>query len=326
MTHILVDFANLAFRVRHVVRGDADTKGGMAMHVCFNAIAKVFEKFEGTHVVIALEGGNIWRTKDLNAYKAHRVVERNMRSAREKEDDEIFFDYINALTEYLDEKTNVSVIKVPECEADDVIARWVQLHPDVDHVILSNDSDFYQLLAPNVRMYKGQTNETVSLRNIIDDNGMQIVDKKTKKPKEGPDPEWELFKKIMRGDPGDGIGRACIKGMRETKLREAYENRTIKGFAWNNVMLQEWEDPDTGTRRVIDRYKENEKLIDLTKQPDEYRTAIGETIVEYAKRDPIPASKIGFGFLKFCNEFDLRKLGEYPEKHTKYLKAGYDDN
>ena len=32
-TYILVDTANTFFRARHVVRGDIDTKVGMALHI-----------------------------------------------------------------------------------------------------------------------------------------------------------------------------------------------------------------------------------------------------------------------------------------------------
>jgi len=326
MKFIHVDASNLFFRIKHAVRGDADTKGAMAVHVCFQAIAKVYHKFEGTHVVFALEGFDNWREKELLAYKAHRKVEKNMRTQREKEDDDIFFEYMNAFSAYLDEKSNVSVLQVRRTEADDVIARWIQLHPDDDHVIISNDSDFFQLLAPNVTIYRAQTNETVTLDSIVDDDGQYVIDKKTNKHKPGPNPEWELFKKILRGDAGDGVGRACLKGMRETKLKEAFDNRIVKGFDWNNVMLQEWEDPDTGMRSVESRYKENQKLIDLSRQPDDIKLLLGEAIIKAADTATIPASKIGFGFMKFCDEYDLSKLAQNPSRHTDYLKAGYGES
>ncbi len=325
MTFILVDAANLFFRIKHAVRGDADTKGAMAVHVCFQAIAKVYHKFDGSHVVFCMEGFDNWREKELLAYKAHRKVEKNMRTAREKEEDDIFFDYMNAFAFYLDEKTNVSVMQVARTEADDVIARWIQLHPKDEHVIISNDSDFFQLLAPNVTIYRAQTNETVTLDSITDDDGQYIVDKKTDAPKSAPDPEWELFKKVMRGDPGDGVGRACLKGTRETKIREAYDNRVVKGYDWNNVMLQEWEDPDTGMRTVEERYKENQKLIDLSMQPDDIKDILATAIIDNVDKPKIPASKIGFGFMKFCDEYALVKLAENPDRHASYLKSGYGD-
>jgi hypothetical protein len=38
--YILVDTANTFFRARHVVRGDLDTKVGMALHITLNSIKK----------------------------------------------------------------------------------------------------------------------------------------------------------------------------------------------------------------------------------------------------------------------------------------------
>ena len=42
MTYILVDTANTFFRARHVIRGDADIKVGMAFHITFNSIKKAW--------------------------------------------------------------------------------------------------------------------------------------------------------------------------------------------------------------------------------------------------------------------------------------------
>ena len=51
MTYILVDTANTFFRARHVIRGDADTKLGMAFHITLNSIKKAWQDFNGSHVV-----------------------------------------------------------------------------------------------------------------------------------------------------------------------------------------------------------------------------------------------------------------------------------
>ncbi len=56
MTYILVDTANTFFRARHVIKGDADIKLGMAFHITLNSIKKAWQDFEGSHVVFCLEG------------------------------------------------------------------------------------------------------------------------------------------------------------------------------------------------------------------------------------------------------------------------------
>ena len=55
MAHILVDTANTFFRARHVVRGDIDTKVGMAMHITLNSIRKAFG-FSGTPIKLSFTG------------------------------------------------------------------------------------------------------------------------------------------------------------------------------------------------------------------------------------------------------------------------------
>ena len=41
-TYILLDTANMFFRARHVVRGDIDTKVGMAIHITLNSLKKAW--------------------------------------------------------------------------------------------------------------------------------------------------------------------------------------------------------------------------------------------------------------------------------------------
>ena len=51
MTYILVDTANTFFRARHVVRGEADVKIGMALHTTFQSIRKAWKDFNGRSLV-----------------------------------------------------------------------------------------------------------------------------------------------------------------------------------------------------------------------------------------------------------------------------------
>jgi hypothetical protein len=56
---------------------------------------------------------------------------------------------------YLRERTNMTVLEAPRMEADDFIARWVQTHHSTmdSHVIVSNDSDFKQLVGPGIDLW-----------------------------------------------------------------------------------------------------------------------------------------------------------------------------
>jgi hypothetical protein len=57
-------------------------------------------------------------------------------------------------------------------------------------------------------------------------------------------------------------------------LTEAFEDKNKKGYAWNNLMLQRWSDPDGVEHRVLDDYERNRTLIDLTAQPEDIKQVI----------------------------------------------------
>jgi 5'-3' exonuclease len=192
MSYILVDAANMFFRARHVVRGDMNTKIGMSYHIMFNSINKVFREQKGTHVVLCLEGRS-WRKDAYEPYKNNRKVAQAALTEAEQEENQAFWDAFDGLKSFFEKRTNVTVLQHGECEADDFIARWIQNHPTDKHCIVSSDSDFYQLLAPNVQQYNGITGQLITVEGIFDDKGKPVIDKKTKEPKQLGDPKRLLF-------------------------------------------------------------------------------------------------------------------------------------
>ena len=128
----------------------------------FNSINKVWR--EQNHAVFCLEGRS-WRKDFYEPYKKNRVVARMAKSKREQEEDQIMFQSYDDMVNFLDEKTNVTMLK--NSEADDFVARFIQNHPDDKHVIVSGDSDFYQLLAENVTQYNGITDNVIKLDGIV---------------------------------------------------------------------------------------------------------------------------------------------------------------
>lgn len=314
--YILVDSLNMFMRAKHVGGGkDIDMRVGMAMHIMFNSIKKCWKDFNGDHVVFCLEGRS-WRKDFYPPYKANRKVTADKRSPREIEDDELFFEAYDDMITFFAEKTNCSVIRVPNAEADDLIATWVQQHPSDNHVIVSTDSDFYQLIAPNVTQYNGTTDQIVSLDGFLNAKTMErVVDKKTGKEKELPDPEWLLFEKCVRGDSSDNVFSAYPgarkKGSRnKTGMLEAYEDKERGGFNYNNFMLQRWVDHEEVEHRVKDDYERNRTLIDLTQQPDDIKEACINTVTEAKQSEP--TTNVGIHFMKFCNKWNLQRLSQTP--------------
>ena len=326
MTHILVDTANMFFRARHVVRGDSiDTKIGMAMHIMFNSINKAWKDFDGSHVVFCLEGRS-WRKDVYEPYKRNRKVTADARTPKEKEEDEAFWKAFDELYEYLEKKSNCTILQHQQCEADDFIARWIQNHPKDKHVIISSDSDFYQLIDHNVSQYNGIMNQHITKDGVYNDKNQPVIDKKTGEQKQIGDPQYLLFEKCIRGDSSDNIFSA-FPGARKkgTKnkigMLEAYADRNNKGFTWNNFMLQRWVDHENVEHRVLEDYHRNKTLIDLTAQPDDIKAVLDETITN--KVNTVPKGQIGLHFLRFCGKWDLQRLSDKASDHSKYLGASY---
>ena len=148
MRYLLIDTANTFFRARHSVfrAADAWEKVGYALHIVMSSVNKVHKQFQTDHVIFALEGRS-WRKDFYAPYKKNRSVARAALSDTEQEEDKLFWETYDSLTKYLADGTNCSVIRHPEAEADDVIARWIALHPQDEHYIISSDTDFVQLLA-----------------------------------------------------------------------------------------------------------------------------------------------------------------------------------
>lgn len=327
MTYIIIDSMNMFSRAKHAVKGPIDLKIGMAMHVMFNSIKKAWNDFGGTHVVFCFEGRS-WRKDFYKPYKVNRAAARAALSPKEQEEERVFFEAFNDFKDFIAEKTNCTVLQHPVLEADDLIAGFIQHHPNSNHVIISTDTDFHQLLAANVKQFNGVTEETYTITGILDKRGKLVVDKKTGEPKDVPNPQWLLFEKCIRGDKTDWVFSA-YPGVREkgtkTKvgLREAFDDRNSKGWAWNNLMLQRWVDHEGVEHRVMNDYERNRRLIDLSYQPDDIREIISQVINE--NKVEKNNTQVGVRLLKFCQIYDLKRVSDSVQQYAPAFQAKYQE-
>ena len=324
-TYVLVDTLNTFFRARHVVRGDIDTKVGMAIHITLNSIKKAWNDFDADHVVFCLEGRS-WRKDFYEPYKRNRKETRDAMTPAQAEEDAVFFEIFDEFKNFVTDKTNCTVLQNPVLEADDLIAGWVQNHPHDNHVIISTDGDFAQLIAPNVRQYNGVSNTIITHEGYFDDKKREpVIDKKTGEPKPAPDPAFMLFEKCMRGDTSDNVFSA-YPGVRKkgTKnkvgLLEAFADKENKGYNWNNMMLQRWIDHNGDEHRVLDDYTRNVTLCDLTAQPDHIRQEINNTI---QSTDSKNITQVGMRLMKFCAKWDMQRIADQAATYAEPLQARY---
>jgi 5'-3' exonuclease len=339
MKYLLIDTSNMFFRARHQAHRASDTwtKLGFALHLMFMSANKVARDIGADHVVFALEGRS-WRKDAYAPYKANRAVARGKMNETEAEEDKMFWETYDLLTQYLSAKTNCSVLRCATAEADDIIARWIALHPEDEHVIVSSDSDFVQLVAPNVKLYNGINDHLFAVDGVTDAKGRRLAftiesNSKIKVGKADPAfvaPEdyqkWVLFMKCMRGDSGDNVFSAYpgvrVKGTKnQVGLTEAFADRERRGYAWNNMMLQRWVDHEQAEHKVLDDYERNRTLIDLTEQPNDVKLAVDTAIREQITHKDI--GMVGAHFLKFCGKYELTKLSDHADSVGRWLNQTY---
>lgn len=340
-TFIHTDGANLFHRQIHMTNPAAglDSAIGMALHLILYSMKKEYTTFSGTHTVFYLEGRS-WRKDVYTPYKADRKVKYAAMTEREQEDREILQGAFDDLVTYIDTQTNITVLKNPKAEADDMIAVFIESHPDDKHVLISSDSDFYQLLRlNNLTIYDPVKDIRITRDGIHDDKGRRLAflvdtNAKIKIGKPDPnfvcDPDWynyALFLKCVRGDKTDNIFSA-YPGVREkgTKttvgIREAYED-TGKGYSWNNFMLQKWVDHNTEEQQVKTCYERNKLLIDLSQIPADIKAACLTIISEQTSRKNVAAVEIGTGFMRFAGRWALTKIGNNATQFMPMLKSKY---
>ena len=340
-TFILTDGANLFHRQINMTNKSLGIESmiGMALHLILTSTKKEYVKWGGTHLVFFAEGHS-WRKNVYSDYKGNRKVAYALKTQKEQEDQEILTSAFNDFVEYLVEKTNVSVLRNPRAEADDMIHTFIESHPDDKHILISSDSDFFQELNfPNVTLYDPVKDIQIKQDGVFDDNNNRLEftlssDAKIKPGKKNPnfvcEKDWfkyALFLKCVRGDKTDNIFSA-YPGVREkgTKtsigIREAFED-VNKGYAWNNFMQQKWIDHNEKEQTVKERYEFNRKLIDLNMIPDETKIECLQIIADETSRKQIPAVEIGMAFMKFCGIWDLKKIGNSSTDYMPMLKSKY---
>lgn len=337
---VLCDGFNLFHRAIHTVNPSLgiDTMIGMSLHLILHSLKKEWNTFGGTHAVFFIEGRS-WRKSVYTPYKADRAVKYALKTEKEKEDQTILTEAFDDLVTYLNDKTNITVLRNPIAEADDMIALWIQSHPHDNHTLVSSDSDFYQLLAPNVRIYDPVKDILITTESVTNDKGKNmsfiLKDGKLTKlkvdPNFVPEKEWwryALFMKIVRGDSTDNIFSA-YPGVREigsknrVGIREAYADRNGRGFDFNNFMLQKFTDHDGVEHRVRDVFERNRVLIDLTAQPDNIKESCLQIITEQTEKAPVSAPEIGMQFMRFCGRWDLKRISDSAQQFMPMLKSTY---
>ncbi|QQG34000.1 ribonuclease [Aeromonas phage ZPAH1] len=238
-------------------------------------------KQEYPNVVIGVDSSEgYWRSKLAYYYKKNRIAKKEG-SAR---DWNSIYSAMNAIRQELIDHLPYKTIYVPGAEADDtfgvLIKYFKEQDPGVKILITSADGDFTQL-----QRFSG----------VKQWNPMH---KKWVKPEHGS-PERDLLYKIVKGDAKDGIANIYSPSdiLYKNSLLEK-EERTKQKSIRKELIASVFaaKDPKSlFTGEVLDRYNENEKLIDLKLIPDDLSDKI---IQEYENFKPAPRGRLTNYFIK----------------------------
>lgn len=257
---ILLDMSNILMGtihsvVEHIGVWDETAYRQSVLHKIGHMKKNHGKKF-GKMIICVDDKDAYWRQDLFPHYKCRRRI--NTKKQREISDldwDEVFNvidSFINELDTYLPWK----VMRVPNCEADDIIGT-LTLNTSEDTLIISRDHDFKQLQSRG------------NVKQLDPASGKMVIEK---------DPLAYLQEHIIRGDSGDDIPNilspadSFATGTRQksvyTKVIVDWIGKDIKQFAETPIM--------------IDRYKLNKKLIDLSCIPEEYKEKI---LTEYNREN-----------------------------------------
>lgn len=351
-TFILIDIYNLFFRAMHTINSkeDINLQEGMLLHTMFFMIKKACDKFNPSHLVVCSDGKGSWRKELYNGYKMNRIEKLQERTSSEiMREERLKNVFENDFLPFIKDKTNVSFLSCQKAEADDLIARFISLHPNDMIIILSTDNDFIQLLNDNVLIFNSMEDRIITNKCMLSSinhtpikfglkDGKVSVSRTDCLFKKGENTnlvpmedwiEYALFTKCIRGDKSDNIFSA-YPGIREKSTKktigilDAFADRKEKGYNWQTFMNSSWETPFGEKKLVKECYEFNKKIIDLKEIPDELKMNFDKAIMESIKISPL--SQVGFNLIKFLQKWKLEKLSENVQSFSSYFSRTYPSN
>lgn len=348
---ILVDFAHLCNRYIFTavanakpkkIKGKAVTEdfAGLFVHgVITNLLflSKEFSKEYG-ELVLALEGKS-WRKEFYPEYKAHRVKKRTESDVNWDEIYLIIDDLSNSLKEYF----GIKAIKVERAEGDDVIAALIK-NSSEKSLIVSSDKDFKQLCIHNhANLYdpiKRKMIEFESDKEVMDELFKHIIkgDESDNIPsvisKEKFTPEFIAY--LQQNDVFVTSPEEFFKLEISSHLIDKYdvyekyisgkqkgENKDTKAIFKKAVItankLKEiaQEIKDENNQWLLEQYKFNKKLIDLSEIPEDIEKSI---LDEFKSLKNIEANPMEM--MNFCAKHRLMSLvKDIQFFHTNDVKS-----
>jgi hypothetical protein len=258
----------------------------MVRHMILNSVRMYRTMFheEYGEVILTYDSKHYWRRDFFPQYKSNRKKGRET----DNKDWDAIFEVLNKIKSEIKENLPYKFLEVYGAEADDIIAticKYTQTEKDRSKnekvIIVSGDKDFIQLQKyMNVKQY------SPILKKLVN----------------GSNPETYIKEHILKGDTSDGVPNVLspdntfTDGLRQRPLGKK------KIEAWLNMDISEFKD------EVKRNYQRNEKLIDLSKIPNELEN---EILTEFRGAPHGDRSKLLNYFIKSRLKNLTETIGEF---------------
>ena len=224
----------------------------MVRHMILNSVRMYRTMFNDEYgeVILTYDSKHYWRRDFFPQYKSNRKKNRDADS----KDWNAIFEILNKIKAEIKDNLPYKFLEVYGAEADDIIAtlcKYTQTEKDRSRnekiIIVSGDKDFIQLQKyMNVKQYSPILKKYVN----------------------GHNPDTYIKEHILKGDTSDGVPNVLspdntfTDGLRQRPLGKK------KIETWLNIDINDLQD------EVKRNYQRNEKLIDLSKIPNELEDEI----------------------------------------------------
>jgi len=292
MKYMILDISNLLYRTYYANKNEDElTIAGLAQHQALLTLNKYFRENSPDKIVMAFDR-KAWRinytlSERCISGKKYKGNRRKDMTDKERAKYESFLEHLNQFEELMRLHTSVICLAADGLEADDLVAGFVQEYagPENEIIAISTDKDYIQILGhENVKLIDPATGNERTLEEW------------------GGSADLFMFEKCIRGDAGDNVQSAYPR-VRKTRIMKAWEEPLERV----NMMEETWTNQDGKTMLVKEVFKENELLMDLAKQPQEWRDIMDKTIKENMEN---PGKFSLFQFMKFLGKFEMNKVAD----------------
>lgn len=301
MKFMVLDISNLLYRTYYANKSEDElTIAGLAQHQALITLNKYYKLYSPDKIVMAFDRKN-WRvgytlSDQCISGKKYKGNRRKDMTESERAKYEAFLEHLHQFEDLMKMHTSIICLAADGLEADDLVAGFVQKFSGQENEIIaiSTDKDYIQILG----------HENVKLINPVDDTERTLE-------------EWDgsaelfMFEKCIRGDSGDNVQSAYPR-VRKTRIMKAWNDPLERV----NMMEETWTNHEGKTMLVKEVFKENELLMDLAKQPQEWRDLMETTINENMEN---PGKFSLFPFMQYLGKFEMKKVAHNITTYAEML-------